>query len=635
MGFKSFFKKALPIVGTALGVGLSVFAGGASLFWVIGSIAVTGGIGILAKHLQPDPEGAGFGQENIKTTVQSTTMPARFIAGETQVNGLLTHLSQANSDRRRDIWNKFGDKIRAVNNPALNSLMSEDTSNQPIYATFTVAQHPCEALNSVTINGQEIILDPPLRGKSSRGFSVSRTTDDADGTTTTRTGTGRVYVNFDADGGIPGIFETRNDYATYSKSTSIDTVESGLWIRRTTRTLERLFYYPGGNARRIIITLRDSTSSTRYRHYRGGFTRTYSGGRNESFKMERNVPFESADNQAWGVSYVVIRYDRTTSASRDYWRREGASAVRSVQFNMQGINNIKIPSEESDTYNIDGVDYGLEKEDINVTVPARGGKVVEAYSNNPVGVARWVLENLGHYSPTDFDNENYAEMYRRAEDHSYEANGFFTTEKLPSTIALLARQMRGYVGDDGLIKMQVGSPGLLPEATLTINDADVANVVFRSSNTYFNQVTATFRNRDNRYQTDNAIYEDVGRNRVFQQRLGSLDFSNNKIDAEDTVRYVWNLSRHGNIGASLVLANTVELGIIDLYSILRINMPEKGLDGVFIVENVSTNEAGMRVIQIKSYGDKIFEGVSPVAIAIRPEDTTEPPLETFGGGLIT
>ena len=141
--------------------------------------------------LAPDRE-RNAPRQDLRTTITTTSTDARYIIGESQVNGLLTALSQAQVSPAAAIPApalRFFPSIGAIDsqlrrgtsagssyvsisgNSDYQRLLAGDIGN-PLQLIYTLADHPCESLVGISINGKYLPFEEELQGRGSSSFQI-------------------------------------------------------------------------------------------------------------------------------------------------------------------------------------------------------------------------------------------------------------------------------------------------------------------------------------------------------------------------------------------------------------------------------------------------------------------------------
>jgi len=602
MGFWKRLTKGLVAVGIgALAIGLSGFTGGLSLsalggylksaaFWGTFAKAFIIGTGLTAASilLAGTPEGDRQRIEALKTTIKSTSMDARYIFGETYINGLLTNVS---GNENQDLG-EINTAINAARLSGNNLTQARSYTNNPrnrVTQTFVLSHHAMESLEGIYLNGTYIPLAISENQRRDKGsYYVNR------GKFNRRL---RVYYNLTGDGvqmnnlSVGQLRVEKINYRgygppygspTYRRRDIWDVIGRGVFLNDK---LVGGFYPRRGHGPSRVPVIRRRVRTLPYASSPSGPYFQWQETKRETYTISR--PYRSPSDTFNGLSYCVIelftdgnRNDENSNAG--FWLREGID-LTNLQFHVRGCNSIKNPITNT-----------------------------EEYSQNPAGILQWILSNMTLYNEEEIDADSYREAFIKCEENNYEANGFSTTGTLESAIPSLAREMRGYVGLDGLIKMKATDNS--EESGIIIEKEDIVatdDIQIQGAGSHLNEAYCEYRDSAIDYQANTVT---VGASAPaplrFARNLGTLEYVTSKEGAAKSAQWLLNNAKYSS-GFTLTVYATDKFASLDLFSRVTINYPEIPAihNKRYIVISLQATPQGTLVFQLEANPVKMYEGV--------------------------
>ena len=628
----SWFKRVLPIALTIIAVAavsvLNPLIGSAtikSLYTSVGGLfkafgkalllngAVVGGLYAVNHFLQPKQGNVlpnVSAREDLKRVIKSTELPARYVFGETRLNPLLVNVGRASAivgTKLEEIGVTFDEIAENLlrqdpNATGLNRLVQATN----VTATFAIANHPCEAITGLTIAGIEAFENNiNLTGKGSRDFSISRDVGNR-----TFTADGRLHWNLTGDG--VQLAEIANENLTVIYNDVRTFIPGGFeeahlpvddqviyWGRYTA-----IYTYTDadGNEQTVDYTSRRRGGRDTFREERYHFGETPVELQQDAVLSETTYNLSgglySSDTATGnGLSYFILEFiipanqtGNEFERQTNFWLNEGG-IPQNIEMTLKGVNNIKVPTSSR-------TQVGLE------------------WNDNPVGITRWIYENLTPYEENEIFYPAWKEAYEICEARGYKANGFLSTDNLEGALRQIATQFRGSTGFDGQLKFYAGEP--TADKGIELNKSDMIRVdsITLFEENFNNRVRANFRDVNEGYQLNSTgqitpAWRNPEANN-YTLDLGTLEWVNDAEDAEKTARYLLNVPHYG-IQSTIELGaiNRQKLGNLRQFDLVNINFPEKPvLHGRrFQVSGFTINPDGTMSMGLQHYPNDIFEGV--------------------------
>ena len=574
--------------------------------------------------LAPDRE-RNAPRQDLRTTITTTSTDARYVMGESQVNGLLTALSQAQVSPAAAIpapalrffpsISSIDAYIQRVGVSAgssyttlqgfsdYNRLLAGDIGN-PLQVIYTLANHPCESLVGISINGKYLPFEEELKGRGSSSFQIDLLTPEQKASANPRVdedtlGMVEIDYNLTGDGnsfaqqaGLNVLityqerFYTIRDFATSTNTRRLHLARVCIEFfgtvtgRRTNFTCTRWFGANSGST----ASLPDPSSVLNL------FERETAGERIQTVGFPMN-------NHGFGLSYAILRFPIDDEDQRDYWRTVGG-VPNQIEWRIKGVDNIQIPEHE------ETADDGTTS-----IVPATTG-----WSDNPVGIMRWILTNLTTFRDDEIDQMSYAEQYNKARELGYKANGFLTTSDIESTLEELGLTMRGGVGFDGLMRFFVGER--TNDVGITVNKDDIIRIpsVTLFEDNFSNSATAEFRDQTENYQVSSTgeVIPEWRRADALRHTLDAqtLAFHNDLDFAQRSTRYLLNAHHFAKTFPMSVKA-TSKFENLRQFDLITMDFPEKPElhNKRFIVNSHELTPNMTYDLNLSEYMINLYEGV--------------------------
>ena len=611
---------AVSVLNPLIGVNTvaSYYSGYAGLFKAFGKSlllngAVVGGLYAVNHFLQPKQGNVipnVTAREDLKRVIQSTELPARYVFGETRLNPLLVNVGRASAivgTKLEEIGVGFNDIAGNLlrQDPAatgLNRLVQATN----VTATFAIANHPCEAITGLTLSGVEV-FEPEtlLTGKGSRDFSISR---DVGGRTFT--GDGRLHWNLTGDGVQLADIANENLTVIYN---DVRTFIPGGFEEAHLPVDDQVIYWgrytaiytytdADGNEQTVDYTSRRRGGRDTFREERYHFGETPEELQQDAVLSETTYNLSgglySSDTATGnGLSYFIIEFiipanetGNEFERQNSFWLNEGG-IPQNIEMTLRGVNDIKVPTNSM-------TQVGLE------------------WNDNPVGITRWIYENLTPYNEDEIDYPSWKAAYEICADRGYTANGFLSTDNLEQALRQIAGQYRGNTGFDGKLRFYAGEP--TSDNGIELNKSDMITVdsITLFEENFNNRVRANFRDVGEGYQLNSTgqltpDWRNPTANN-YTLDLGTLEWVSERAEAEKTARFLLNVPHYG-IQANLELGeiNKQKLSNLRQFDLINVNFPEKpAIHGRrFQVNGFTINPDGTMSMGLQHYPNDIFTGV--------------------------
>ena len=574
--------------------------------------------------LAPDRE-RNAPRQDLRTTITTTSTDARYIIGESQVNGLLTALSQAQVSPAAAIPApalRFFPTIASIDaylarrgssagtshqtisaSTAYQRLLAGDVGN-PLQLIYTLANHPCESLVGISINGKYLPFEDELQGRGSSSFQIDLLTPEQKASANPRidedtlgmveidynlTGDGNAFPQ---DAGLNVLISYQERFYTIEDfSTSTNTRRLHL-----ARVCIEFFSVQTGGRFTFICTNWFSASSGSSATLPDAdkvlnlFERTTNGERIQTVGFPEN-------NHGFGLSYAILRFPIDDEDQRDYWRTVGG-VPNQIEWRIKGIKDIDIPERQE-----------TAPDGTTSILPATKG-----WSDNPVGALKWIYTNLATFRDDEIEPMSYAVAYSKARDLNYNVNGFLTTSDIESATEEIQIAMRGGVGFDGLLRFFVGER--TNDRGITVNKEDIIDIpsVTLFEDNFSNSAIGEFRDANENYQVSSTgeIIPEWRRPNALRHTLNAETFAfHNNLDyAQRSTRFLLNVHRFAKTFTMRIKA-TPKFENIRQHDLITMDFEEKPElhNKRFIINSYELTPEMTYDLNLTEYVVDLFDGV--------------------------
>jgi hypothetical protein len=340
-----------------------------------------------------------------------------------------------------------------------------------------------------------------------------------------------------------------------------------------------------------------------------------------------NAPSWTSSHRLRGVAYLGIRLK---------WDREVFGSIPNIHAVVKG--------RKVRTFNSSGV-----------------LSTSESYSTNPVECMLDYLTNTRYgkgLEASDFES-GYTSFYNAfqicdALVESYSGGSYINTfncntvlstdNTLMNNVKVLLNGMRGLMPyTQGVYKLIVENTGSASFAFTEDHIVDGISISGEKKGTRFNRVIATFTNKDNNWQDDQAIYPEAGStaettllaedNGVELEKRVRLPTITNIYQARNIAKTVVNKSRQGIKCSFLATSEALQVSIGDIVSVTH--RTAGWTAKAFRVINLSLKADGNVIVALSEHQDTVYPWANTSAYTVIPDTSLPDPFSVLPVTAIT